>query len=78
MTTNQKIKTMKRLKKDKREVKRLEKLATEALITGNKESYIYVVRKMREAIGKTVTEDVLEMLYNTSRDEVLKLFKEGE
>lgn len=62
-------------KKNKRELKRLEEWAKTTLIEGNKEGYIYAIRKLRAVTGKSVSEDVLETLYETSRDEVLKIIR---
>lgn len=68
---------MKVLTKNKREIKRLEKLGHEALAYGNAESYKYAVGKIRQIIGKPVDDDILESLWKTSREQIVELLKAG-
>lgn len=68
---------MKVLTKNKREIKRLELLAKEALVEGNKTSYIYAISKIRSIVRKPIDADIMETLWKTSRERVLELMQEG-
>ncbi|WVX87526.1 hypothetical protein EniLVp02_0187 [Vibrio phage EniLVp02] len=61
------------LRKNKREILRLEKLAKDALIDDNEESYIYAIGKLRSFTGGNVDVDVLRTLWKTSREQVVNL-----
>lgn len=65
------------LTKNKAEIKRLEALGHKALFECNREAYIYAVGKIRKIIGKPTTDDVLEMLWRSSRDQVAEIIKAG-
>ncbi|CAL9965603.1 hypothetical protein VPHD480_0104 [Vibrio phage D480] len=62
-----------RIKKNKREIKRLHKHAQECLINDNKDGYIYAIGKLRKLTGHVVGDDVLETLWQTSREQVQKI-----
>lgn len=68
----------KKVRKFRRELSRLNALATESLINDNKESYKYAIGKIREFTGKPVTDDVMEMLYKTSRERYVELVQEAK
>lgn len=68
---------LKIMTKNKREIKRLEKLGHEALAYGNAESYKYAVGKIRRIIGKPVDDEILEKLWITSREQILNLIHAG-
>lgn len=65
------------LTKNKQEIKRLETLGKEALLKGNKDTYIYAIGKIRNIIGKPTTDDVLEILWKTSREQVIEIITAG-
>lgn len=62
-----------RVKKHHREIKRLRKHAEACLLANNKQGYIYSVAKLRTITGNTVSDDILETLWTTSREEVLRI-----
>ncbi len=64
-----------RIKKNSREIKRLHKHAEKCLIDDNKDGYIYAIRKLRSITGQNVGDDVLETLWQTSRDQVLTIIR---
>ncbi|AGB07076.1 hypothetical protein [Vibrio phage XZ1] len=64
-----------RIKKNSREIKRLRKHAEKCLIEENKAGYIYAIRKLRSITGQTVGDDVLETLWETSREQVLTIVR---
>lgn len=57
-----------KIRKNKREISRLNDLATCALIANKKHSYIYAIGKLRSFINKPLAADVLETLWKTSRE----------
>lgn len=67
----------KRIKKQSREIARLRERAELALLTNEKEPYIYAIGKLRAIIDKPVSRDVLETLWTTSREQVEVLVKDG-
>lgn len=67
--------TAKYMKKHAREIKRLRAHGEKCLLEENKEGYIYAIGKLRTLIGKPVTRDVLESMYQTSIDEVLRIIE---
>lgn len=71
-------KALKTLSKNKQEIKRLEKLGHEALLHGNAESYKYAIGKIRKIINKPVDEDILEMLWKSSREQIEEILKSGK
>ncbi|AUR85830.1 coil containing protein [Vibrio phage 1.081.O._10N.286.52.C2] len=62
-----------RIKKNQREITRLRKHAEECLISNNKAGYIYAIGKLRAFTGQSVAEDVLEVLWTTSREQVMSI-----
>ena len=67
-----------RIKKHKREIKRLNEYATSCLINDKKEGYIYCISKLRSIINKPVSRDILESLWKTSRERVVAIMAEGK
>lgn len=65
------------LSKNKREIKRLEELGKAALLCGNKESYKYAVGKVRKIIQKPVDDEILEVLWKTSYEQVKEIIQAG-
>ncbi|CAL9973971.1 hypothetical protein VPHD479_0176 [Vibrio phage D479] len=63
------------MRKNAREIKRLRAHAEKCLLDENKEGYIYAVGKLRKIIGKEVSRDVLETMYETSLEEVVKIIQ---
>lgn len=68
----------KRLRKYSRELHRLRLLGEAALIDGNEEQYVYCIGKIRKIAGKSVPDDVLHMMYKTSRERVLEMMSEAQ
>ncbi|CAM0044558.1 hypothetical protein VPHF86_0098 [Vibrio phage F86] len=62
-----------RVRKNKREIARLRKHAEACLFSENKEGYIYAIGKLREFTGNPVSRDVLETLWETSHEQVVKI-----
>lgn len=69
---------LKVLTKNKTEIKRLERLAKDALLKGNGESYKYAVGKIRKFINKPIDDETLEILWKTSREQILNIIKAGQ
>lgn len=63
----------KRVRKNRFEIRRLNKHATQCLIDGNKDGYIYAIGKLRSITGQSVSVDILETLWQTSYDQVVKI-----
>ena len=63
----------KRIKKNRREISRLRKHAENCLIDDNKAGYMYSIGKLRKITGQVVSEEVLETLYKTSREQVIAI-----
>ena len=66
-----------RVKKNQKEITRLNNWATQALISNHKERYIYAISKLRKMINKEVSDDILETLWKTSREQYEKIRDEG-
>lgn len=63
-------------KKNKKEIDRLKKHASDSLITNNKDGYIYSIRKLRKiSFQKPLSDSVLESLYITSKEKVDELIR---
>jgi len=62
-----------RIRKNKREIKRLHSHAQQCLIDGNKAGYMYAINKLRVISGHPVSNDILETLWKTSREQVIKI-----
>lgn len=65
------------LKKNRRELKRLQNHAYKCLMELNKEGYIYSIGKFRTIIKKPADRKTLEMLYETSVASVIELVKDA-
>lgn len=63
-------------KKNKKEIDRLKKHASDSLITNNKDGYIYSIRKLRKiTFQKPLSDDVLKSLFITSKEKVDELIR---
>lgn len=65
------------LKKNKREIDRLQKHAEECLFSLNREGYIYAIGKIRTIIRHPLSHDALGALYDTSVERLIELANEA-
>ncbi|MGL5582930.1 MAG: DUF2654 domain-containing protein [Cetobacterium sp.] len=61
------------LKKNKREIDRLKAHAEKCLYEMNKEGYKYAIGKIRTIIRKPLSDELLEVLYNTSLERIIEI-----
>jgi ribosome recycling factor len=61
------------IRKNRREIKRIRKHAENCLFDNNKEGYIYSIGKLRKLTGNVVSTPILESLWKTSREEIIKI-----
>lgn len=54
------------LRKNRTELNRLRSIAEKALMTGNKEQYIYAIGKSRDLLKQPYTEQLLSTMWETS------------
>lgn len=71
-----KIRLMKVMRKNRREIKRLNDHATECLISNNKDGYKYAINKIRSIAGLS-DNNQLDVLWETSRERVIQLIYEA-
>lgn len=64
------------IKKNKRELRRLQKHAEKCLMELNKDGYTYAVGKIRTIIRQPMTQEQLEMMYETSVSSLVEMIKE--
>lgn len=64
------------IKKNKRELQRLQKHAEKCLLELNKVGYIYSVGKIRTIIRQPMTDEQLSMMYETSVQSLVEMVKE--
>ncbi|MGL5306478.1 MAG: DUF2654 domain-containing protein [Aeromonas veronii] len=65
------------LKKNSREINRLQKHAEECLYTMNREGYIYAIGKIRTIIRKPLSDEALGVLFDTSIERLIELANEA-
>lgn len=65
------------LKKNSREISRLQKHAEECLYTMNREGYIYAIGKIRTIIRKPLSHEALGVLFDTSIERLIELANEA-
>ena len=65
------------LKKNKREIDRLQKHAEECLFSMNREGYIYAIGKIRTIIRKPLSHEALGVLFDTSVERLIELANEA-
>lgn len=66
----------KHLRKHGRELKRLKKHAEKALLTNNKEQYMYAIDKLRVFYKqKALPTDVMSVMFETSRAQIVDMAK---
>ncbi|QPI18007.1 hypothetical protein POP12_215 [Pectobacterium phage POP12] len=61
------------IKKNSKEIKRLYALCENALLFDKRESYIYAIRKIRDITKQRYTEELLEQMWLTSRQQVIDI-----
>lgn len=64
------------LNKNKREIDRLKKHAGECLIHGNEVGYKYAIKKLRRFYKQPYTEELVDVLWKTSRENIENLIKQ--
>lgn len=66
---------LKPIAKNRREIKRLKKLAEKALLTNNFDSYRYALCKLREFYRQPFTPEIIRTMWDTSRSELFRIVK---
>lgn len=67
-------KAQKFMRKNKAEWKRLHKHAENALFEGNKEQYVYAIKKMRDMLKQPYNDELIETMWITSNQQLKDLF----
>ena len=67
-------KAQKFMRKNKAEWKRLHKHAENALFEGNKEQYVYAIKKMRDMLKQPYNDALIETMWITSNQQLKDLF----
>ncbi|UIW12363.1 MAG: hypothetical protein [Enterobacter phage ENC20] len=67
-------KAQKFMRKNKAEWKRLHKHAENALFEGNKEQYVYAIKKMRDMLKQPYNDELIETMWITSNQQLRDLY----
>lgn len=62
------------MRKNKAEWKRLHKHAENALFEGNKEQYVYAIKKMRDMLKQPYNDELIETMWITSNQQLRDLY----
>ncbi|QLA10726.1 hypothetical protein TH2_160 [Shewanella phage Thanatos-2] len=66
---------LKVISKNRREIKRLKKLAEKALLANKFDSYRYALCKLREFYRQPFTPEIIKTMWDTSRAELFRIAK---
>ncbi|QDH49153.1 hypothetical protein PHYNN_115 [Pantoea phage Phynn] len=66
------------MRKNRREWKRLNNRASDALLSGDKEAYSYAIRKMRDMMKQPYNEKLIESMWVSSRAAVIDMIRSAQ